>query len=107
MSKRTYFNGSFIQRIGKVISVADGLPSNDISALTYDKKGLLYIGTGKGLVKLNKGKLESVDLGLRGEKSAVNMLFVDADNALWAACDSVLFYIKNKSVKEEIGRAHV
>ncbi|NLP48721.1 MAG: hypothetical protein GX345_07240 [Clostridiales bacterium] len=100
MSKRTYFNGSFIQRIGKVISVADGLPSNDISALTYDKKGLLYIGTGKGLVKLNKGKLESVDLGLRGEKSAVNMLFVDADNALWAACDSVLFYIKNKSVKE-------
>ncbi len=100
MSKRTYYNGSFIQRTRQVLGVADGLPSDKISALTYDKKGLLFVGTDKGLAKFEKGKVTLIDLGLPPDKAAINMLFVDGDNALWAASGGKLFYIKNKNVKE-------
>ena len=99
MSKRTYFNGSFPQRTRELFGLAQGLPSNNILSLAYDKKGLLFVGTEKGLAKIKNGKAESVNLGLAADNEAVSMLFVDADNFIWAASGKNLFCLKGNKIE--------
>jgi hypothetical protein len=66
-------------------SVADGLSSNEAACVTEDNWGMIYIGTGRGLDKLDPatGRIRhySTADGLAG--SFVNVSFRRADGSLW------------------------
>lgn len=67
------------------LSSRDGLPSDDVRAIAEDAHGAIWLGTGRGLVRLDleHGLHEtwtSAD-GLSGD--TVNALAFDADGALW------------------------
>ncbi|HQK73339.1 MAG TPA: two-component regulator propeller domain-containing protein [Clostridiales bacterium] len=95
MTKRTYYNGEFIQRSRDLYTVTEGLPSDDILALAYDKNGVLYAGTAKGPARLENGVFAPVKLP--GEAAAATqMLFTDAQGTLWAGAGSTLFTLTGK-----------
>jgi ligand-binding sensor domain-containing protein/signal transduction histidine kinase len=66
-------------------SVADGLSSNEATSVTEDNWGMIYVGTGRGLDKLDPatGRIRhySTADGLAG--SFVNVSFRRADGSLW------------------------
>lgn len=99
MSKRTYFNGSFEQRTRQFFSVQEGLPAAQAIALAYDKKGVLYAGTVKGLARIEGNKVTPVNLKLPKDDCAVAMLFADSRGCLWAGSGNLLFCVNDKKVK--------
>lgn len=62
------------------ITVNDGLPSNYIFSLSQDKKGIIWGGTDKGLIKYENGKWHTftTDEGLPG--NYVNQIFSDKND---------------------------
>lgn len=73
------------------ISVADGLPSNDVRALAEDLDGYLWVGTTDGLGRFDGADFEihryqpGDEAGLPG--NLVQSLHVDAANRLWVAVE--------------------
>jgi len=99
MSKRTYYNGSFEQRTRQFLSVREGLPAAESIALAYDKKGILYAGTVKGLARIEGNKVTPVNLKLPKDDCAVAMLFADSLGRIWAGSGKLLFCITEKKTK--------
>ncbi|MEI6579070.1 MAG: two-component regulator propeller domain-containing protein, partial [Eubacteriales bacterium] len=98
MTKRTYFNGQFEQRTRSFFSVAEGLPAPEASCLAFDSKGTLFVGTAKGLARLEGKKIIPVSLKLPQEDCAVSMLFGDSRGRIWAGSSMRLFCINDKKV---------
>ncbi len=96
MEKRTYFNGRFEQRTRSLVTTAQGLPSNKIPAVAYDKKGTLFAGTSKGLAKIEDGKASLIKLKTAKDGGEVSMLFTDSKGRLWAGSGCELFCINGK-----------
>lgn len=65
-------------------SVTDGLPSNQVFALHFDRKGRLWIGTESGLAVLENGKFRILTTaqGLLGD--SVLSIATDSTGSLWA-----------------------
>lgn len=79
--------GAFEQFSRKVYTTEQGLLSNKATALTFDKKGVLYVGTQKGLSRFEGDKFVCVDIGKEAEITMLyctdkNHLFVGAENEL-------------------------
>ena len=68
--------GEFPQLTRTVFTSADGLVSDNITALCYGADGSLYVGTDRGLSKINGDKITAVDIGI--EDAAISMLFCAA-----------------------------
>lgn len=66
---------------------ADGLPDNKIWAITQDKDGFIWVGTGNGLAKFDGYKFTSYNLTdtniLSLPTNHIKSLYVDYSNDLW------------------------
>lgn len=79
-----------------VYTTEQGLPSDQATSLVFDNKGVLYVGTSKGLSRLDGDKFVSVDLGIGEEE--ISMLYCAADNHLFVGAGSTLFELNGKKV---------
>jgi ligand-binding sensor domain-containing protein/signal transduction histidine kinase len=60
-----------------------------VECITFDQKGILWMGTtSKGLYRYDGSKLEKVSLLPNLEKDIISMLHVDKDNQLWIGTES-------------------
>lgn len=56
--------GKFPQLTRTVFTSADGLASDNITALCYGADNCLYVGTDRGLSKIDGKKITAVDIGI-------------------------------------------
>ena len=94
------FNGTSFHNIDD----SDGLPANNIFALTKDFKGIVWVGTDNGLCYLKDGKIEIADAvkRLKTENGRVPIcsIFEDRNHDLWlATVDGVLRYNRKSIIK--------
>ncbi len=75
-----------------VLTVADGLPSDEVTALLEDERGVVWIGTAAGLCRYRRGRLESFQrdplTGANRNLAAshprsVQCLQLDREGSLW------------------------
>jgi ligand-binding sensor domain-containing protein/tRNA A-37 threonylcarbamoyl transferase component Bud32 len=76
--------------ISQHLTTENGLPSDEIYAVDFDKSGNAWVGTQGGLVTLKGSIIVDVtpggELGLDGD--AVRKVFVDSRGGIWAAGES-------------------
>ena len=61
----------FPQLTRRVFTTADGLKSDNITAMRFDNNGVLFVGTDKGLARFDGEKFSPVSIG----RSHLNDLF--------------------------------
>ena len=88
-----YHIGPFEQFSRKVYTTEEGLPSNQATALCFDKKGNLFLGTDKGLSKFENGKFIDVDTG---SDDAVNVIYCAQNGHVFAGAGSRLVEFNGK-----------
>ncbi len=91
--KNCYNIGPFEQFTRKVCTTNDGLTSNQATALCFDKKGVLYVGTKSGLSKLSGDAFTEVDLGIQAE---ITMLYCAENGRIYVGADEFLFELDGK-----------
>lgn len=96
--KNCYNIGPFEQFTRKVYTTAEGLPSNQATALCYDKNGTLYVGTKSGLSRLKGESFCEVDLGVSAE---INMIYCGDNGHIFVGAGNSLFELDGKKI---IGR---
>ncbi len=90
----TYCVGKFPQLTRRVFTTADGLKSNNITAMAFDKKGVLFIGTDKGLSKFDGEKFVSFEVGCKD--AAISMIAFDDKNHLLVGIGAKLLEFDGK-----------
>ncbi len=91
--------GPFEQFTRKVYTTEEGLPSNQATALAFDKKGVLYVGTKSGLSCFDGKTFREIDLG---SQDAINMLYCAPNGSVFAGAGNTLFELSGKKkVSEE------
>lgn len=85
--------GSFEQYSRKVYTTEQGLRSNQATALAFDKKGVLYVGTKKGLSRLENDKFVNIDTG---KESEITMLYCADNNHLFVGAENILIEFNGK-----------
>ena len=79
-------------------TAADGLPSNVVSSVLSDSAGTLWIGTGRGLVKLNQ-QVDGVDFSLLpGLPDAPVMALYEYNNTLLIGTENGLYQYRSGAV---------
>ncbi len=73
--------GKFPQLTRTVFTSADGLASDNITALCYGADNCLYVGTDRGLSKIDGKKITTVDIGI--ENAPISMLFCANDGHIF------------------------
>ena len=71
----------------RILTTADGLPHNSITALVKDRHGVVWIGTANGLAQLSGDKIKTFSAKDGLTTNAIKTLFVDTDNTLWIGTD--------------------
>ena len=80
-------------------SITNGLLSNEIRALHFDKEGTLWIGTGGGgLSRLKKGRLDNFTSRDGLGDDTVSQILEDDKGRLWLGCNRGIFRVN----KEEL-----
>ena len=76
-------------------TTADGLPSNSIRSLMFDRDANLWVGTSNGLSRYANGKFES--LLLHGVEPLSNVIAIleDAERNLWVGTDNGLVRVQD------------
>lgn len=77
------------------IGVRDGLPSNTVRALCQDADGMMWFGTGAGLVSYDGYTVTRYPLASGAESGCleyVNALVADGRGTVWAGTDDGLFF---------------
>jgi ligand-binding sensor domain-containing protein/signal transduction histidine kinase len=66
-------------------SMAEGMSSNQATCVTQDQWGMIYVGTGRGVDKLDPstGRIRQLTMADGLPNSFVNVGFRDRDNSLW------------------------
>ncbi len=85
----------FEQFVRNVYTTEQGLPSDQANCLAFDNKGVLFVGTSKGLSRFDGEKFTSVDIGFEDE---INMLYCDSNNHLFVGAGSTLVELNGKKV---------
>jgi len=71
--------------IPTVLHIADGLPSEHVSALYRDAKGVLWVGTsGGGVARVQNGKVQRLDLGFTYSPTSFTE---DGQGRLWVGTE--------------------
>jgi ligand-binding sensor domain-containing protein len=81
------YDGLRFQRFG----VADGLPSNNITALVPTGDGL-WVGTDRGVARLRGGRMLAIRVPAGNPDLTVNALALDAAGTLWIATTGGLLH---------------
>ncbi len=83
-------------------TVADGLPSNQITALNFDGNGRLWIGTSDGLAVLDKGKFQVMTAahGLMAEK--VYSVLTTQDGGVWVGSFGGVTHMRRPASRQYI-----
>lgn len=79
----------------RVFTDRDGLPQNSITAITFDLKGYLWVGTLDGIACYNGRKWTVKKLPNRHASSYVRTLAAMADGSLWVGTSGGLSILKN------------
>ena len=85
--------GPFEQYSRKVYTTEQGLRSNQATALAFDKKGVLYVGTKKGLSRLEGDKFVNVDTG---KESEITMLYCADNNHVFVGAENILIEFNHR-----------
>jgi ligand-binding sensor domain-containing protein len=88
------------------INTASGLSNNNIYAITEDKKGIIWLGTYKGLCNYDPQtkKVNTVYIPPGGNIVSafiIRTLFTDENNILWCGTDEGLLLIKENKVVQK------
>ena len=80
------------------LTVADGLPSNNIWALRYDTLGKLWVGSDKGIAIIDpNGDIENLTSQLNLSNLEFYSFFFQEDGSFWAgSSDGLLYHNKNQ-----------
>ena len=98
-SGNSYISGSFSQRSRAFYTHENGLPSNEVAKVVFDKTGRLWAGTAKGPAYFDGEKFLPPTYEGEIPPGAVNLLFCDDSGRIWAACGSKLYTCaKNKMI---------
>ena len=89
----TYRVGTFQQLTRRVLTTKNGLSSDNATAICFDKNGKLYVGTEKGLSKLEGERFIPIDLGFKG--CGIQMLYCRDDNHLFVGAGKNLVELKD------------
>ena len=92
----------------RVFTLADGLPFDRLFQLTSDDQGFLWVGTSRGIVRLDKAALDQV---ARGARARVDPVWFDAADhgrdvaatrsrqpGVWAARDGRLWFATDQGM---------
>ena len=88
--------GKFPQLTRTVFTSADGLASDNITALCYGADNCLYVGTDKGLSKIDGKKITTVDIGI--ENAPISMLFCANDGHIFVGTGKSIIELNGKKV---------
>ena len=89
----TYRVGRFPQLTRRVFTTEQGLKSDIATALCFDMKENLYVGTKKGLARLEGDKFVSVDIG---KDADISMLYCSAANHMFVGVGEKLIELNGK-----------
>jgi ligand-binding sensor domain-containing protein len=78
----------------KSYTVADGLPSNQVSALHFDGNGQLWIGTEEGLAVFRDGKFRIMTTADGLLAGSVRSVTTTADGSIWVGTFGGVAYIR-------------
>src|ERR1700743_2616926 len=82
-------------------TVEDGLPDNQVNAITQTRNGFLWVGTDAGLARFDGEHFTQIRLRAGISKELpVSFLLTAADGALWVGTDSGLVYIPGNVVDQ-------
>ena len=80
----------------RIFTDRDGLPQNAITAMAFDRKGYLWIGTKDGVAYYNGRKWTVVDMPDRRVSNTIISMLVALDGSIWfGKQDGVLLRLKN------------
>ncbi|MCR4615568.1 MAG: hypothetical protein K5756_05410 [Clostridiales bacterium] len=91
-----YRVGRFPQLTRKVYTKADGLKSDLATSLCFDKNNTLYVGTDKGLARLENDKFVPVDIGIKNP--SISMIYPADNGELFVGAGSTLLTYNGKKV---------
>jgi signal transduction histidine kinase/ligand-binding sensor domain-containing protein len=80
-------------------TVEDGLPDNQVNAITQTRNGFLWVGTDAGLARFDGEHFTQIRLRAGISKELpVSFLLTAADGALWVGTDAGLAYIPGEAL---------
>ena len=88
--------GKFPQLTRTVFTSADGLASDNITALCYGADNCLYVGTDRGLSKIDGKKITAVDIGI--ENAPISMLFCANDGHIFVGTGKSVIELSGKKI---------
>ena len=88
--------GKFSQLTRTVFTSADGLASDNITALCYGADNCLYVGTDRGLSKIDGKKITTVDIGI--ENAPISMLFCANDGHIFVGTGKSIIELSGKKI---------
>lgn len=94
--KRSVTVEPFEQFSRTVFTTEQGLPSDQATSLVFDNKGVLYVGTDKGLSRLDGDKFVDVNLGVADAE--ITMLYCTDNNHLFVGAGSTLVELNGKKI---------
>jgi ligand-binding sensor domain-containing protein len=89
-------------------TTADGLSSNDVKAVTEDRWGRIYLGTGRGIDRLDPatGRIRHYTVNEGALLGDVNAALQDRDGALWFSYGTGLVRGAGENDDQEISCLH-
>lgn len=90
----TYKVGKFPQLTRKVFTCADGLDSDNVKVVCYDKKGVLFAGTDTGISKFDGEKFVRFNIGCGSAE--ISVIFFDKANNMYVGTGKELLIFKGK-----------
>ena len=90
----------FPQLTRRVFTTADGLKSDNITAMRFDNNGVLFVGTDKGLARFDGEKFSPVSIGAKD--AAISMIYFNAENHMFVGVgNSMLEFDGKKKLSEK------
>lgn len=90
----THRVGKFPQLVRKVYSLKEGLKSENVTVVCFDREGKLYAGTDKGLFVLSDDEFVQVDIGVRNP--VINSLYFDDEGVMYVGAGNQLLVFNGK-----------
>ena len=83
----------------KNIGISEGLSQSSITAICYDSRGALWVGTRFGLNEYRNQKVRTIfEAGPEGlDGNYINSLFIDSEEKMWVSTENGLSYYENST----------
>lgn len=89
-------------KVSRIYRTADGLPTNRLRSLAFDREGTLWLGTtGGGLVSMRGERFEVMDPASGFPHAEVRFVLPDPAGGIWAAtAGSGLVHVRNGELRQ-------